>query len=150
MAERGLAAPPPPATAYEPIWCAWGYEREFSVPLVVGTLTKVKELGLQWAVLDDGWQQTHRRLAARPAKFAGGDAGMKAFVDAIHAQGLKARLWIAPLAVAPGQRRAARPHRHAAARQGRRAAGGELVELLLPLPGPTRRRSSARATSSAA
>ncbi|HEV8689499.1 MAG TPA: glycoside hydrolase family 36 protein [Ideonella sp.] len=102
MAERGLAAPQPPATSYEPIWCAWGYEREFSVPLVAGTLTKVKELGLQWAVLDDGWQQMTGDWRPDPAKFTGGEAGMKAFVDTIHAQGLKARLWIAPLAVAPG------------------------------------------------
>src|SRR5690242_6898625 len=27
MAERGLAAPPIPDSSYEPIWCAWGYER---------------------------------------------------------------------------------------------------------------------------
>ncbi|MFO1337183.1 MAG: glycoside hydrolase family 36 protein [Burkholderiaceae bacterium] len=102
MADRGLAAPHPPATAYQPIWCAWGYEREFSVPLVTGTLTKVKELGLQWAVLDDGWQVRTGDWRPDPAKFSGGEAGMKALVDAIHAEGLKARLWIAPLAVAPG------------------------------------------------
>ncbi len=102
MAERGLAAPHPPPAAYEPIWCAWGYEREFSVPLVTGTLSKVKELGLQWAVLDDGWQVRTGDWRPDPAKFAQGDAGMKALVDAIHAEGLKARLWIAPLAVAPG------------------------------------------------
>lgn len=103
MADRGLAAAhPPPTSAYEPIWCAWGYERQFSVPLVVGTLGKVKELGLQWAVLDDGWQVRTGDWRPDPAKFEGGEAGMKSLVDAIHAQGLKARLWIAPLAVAPG------------------------------------------------
>jgi alpha-galactosidase len=102
MAERGLASPRPPQAAYEPIWCAWGYEREFTVPLVTGTLSKVKELGLQWAVIDDGWQVRTGDWRPDPAKFAEGEAGMKALVQSIHAQGLKARLWIAPLAVAPG------------------------------------------------
>jgi alpha-galactosidase len=56
MAERGLRSPDCPDECYEPIWCAWGYERDFTVPLMVGTLKKAKELGLEWAVLDDGWQ----------------------------------------------------------------------------------------------
>jgi alpha-galactosidase len=30
MADRGLSAPQPPQSAYEPVWCAWGYERECS------------------------------------------------------------------------------------------------------------------------
>ena len=49
MAVRGIAAPQPPAESYEPIWCAWGYEREFSLERVRGTLPKVRELGLDWA-----------------------------------------------------------------------------------------------------
>ena len=48
--------PKVPAAAYEPIWCAWGYERDFTVDQVVATLPKASELGLGWAVLDDGWQ----------------------------------------------------------------------------------------------
>ena len=55
-----------------------------------------------------------------PQKFPGGDADMRRLVGPIHDAGLKARLWLAPLAVAPGIRPAARPHGHAAARQGRR------------------------------
>lgn len=102
MATQGLAAPNPPASAYEAIWCAWGYEREFSLPLVHGTLDKVKELGLRWAVLDDGWQRRTGDWTPDPAKFPQGEADMKALVNDIHARGLKARLWIAPLAVAPG------------------------------------------------
>jgi len=102
MALQGLVPARPPASAYEPIWCAWGYEREFSLPLVRGTLPKVKELGLHWAVLDDGWQRRTGDWTPDLAKFPRGEADMKALVDDIHAQGMKARLWIAPLAVAPG------------------------------------------------
>lgn len=102
MAAQGLAAPEPPASAYDGVWCAWGYEREFSLPLVRGTLGKVQELGLRWAVLDDGWQRLTGDWTPDPAKFPRGEADMKALVDDIHARGMKARLWIAPLAVAPG------------------------------------------------
>ena len=53
-ARRGLAAGA--AAAYEPIWCAWGYERDCTLQLIEDTLPKVRELGLRWAVIDDGWQ----------------------------------------------------------------------------------------------
>jgi alpha-galactosidase len=102
MTLQGIHAPVPPANAYEPVWCAWGYERQFSFPLVRATLPKMQELGLKWVVLDDGWQVRTGDWRPDPAKFPRGDADMKAFVDEIHSRGLLARLWIAPLQVAPG------------------------------------------------
>ena len=102
MTQQGISAPRPPASAYEPVWCAWGYEREFSFPLVRATLPKMQELGLKWVVLDDGWQVRTGDWRPDPAKFPRGDADMKAFVDEIHSRGLLARIWIAPLQVAPG------------------------------------------------
>jgi alpha-galactosidase len=62
----------------------------------------VKELGLSWAVLDDGWQIAEGDWRPNPAKFPRGDEDMKALVARIHAAGLKARLWWAPLAADPG------------------------------------------------
>ena len=102
MAVRGIAAPQPPAESYEPIWCAWGYEREFSLERVRGTLPKVRELGLDWAVLDDGWQTLTGDWNVDTAKFPRGEEDMKALVADIKSHGLKPRLWLAPLAVAPG------------------------------------------------
>ncbi len=102
MAAQGLAAPEPPRGAYEPQWCAWGYERDFSLDYVRATLPKVQELGFKWAVLDDGWQVRTGDWRPDLAKFPRGDEDMKALVADIHARGMKARLWIAPLAVAPG------------------------------------------------
>ncbi len=102
MAESGICAPKPPDSAYEPIWCAWGYERECTVPLIEGTLPKVRELGLRWAVIDDGWQTNVGDWNLSPAKFPKGDADMQRLVGNIRAQSLKPRLWIAPLAAAPG------------------------------------------------
>ncbi|HNS74337.1 MAG TPA: alpha-galactosidase, partial [bacterium] len=98
----GIPANKYPDTAYEPQWCAWGYERKFTMDQVVNTLPKAKELGYQWAVLDDGWQTAEGDWYLTKDKFPNGDADMIAFVDRIKAGGLKPQLWWCPLAVDPG------------------------------------------------
>jgi alpha-galactosidase len=102
MAERGLASPHPPRSAYEPIWCAWGYERECTPALISTTLPKVRELGLSWAVIDDGWQSDVGDWRPDPRKYPQGGADIQALVQDIRAHSLKPRLWVAPLAAAPG------------------------------------------------
>ncbi|WP_260599181.1 glycoside hydrolase family 36 protein [Sphingomonas endolithica] len=102
MAERGLSAPEIPESSYGPIWCAWGYERNFTAEQVYGTLPKAKELGFEWAVMDDGWQTSEGDWKLDRKKFPRGDADMKAFVKRIKADGMRPRLWLAPLAVDPG------------------------------------------------
>lgn len=102
MGERGLRAPDAPDESYEPIWCAWGYERDFTVPLMVGTLKKAKELGLEWAVLDDGWQTSEGDWKLDRNKFPHGADDMRSLVGAIKDAGLKPRLWVTPLAADPG------------------------------------------------
>lgn len=102
MAERGLAAPKVPQASYAPIWCAWGYERNFTTAQILATLPKAKSLGLEWVVLDDGWQTSEGDWAVDRAKFPRGDADLKVFADAIKAQGMKPRLWFSPLAADPG------------------------------------------------
>ncbi len=102
MAERGLAAARVPQASYAPIWCAWGYEREFTTEQIYGTLGKAKSLGLEWAVLDDGWQSSVGDWDVDRTKFPGGGADMKAFADRIRAEGMKPRLWFSPLAASPG------------------------------------------------
>ncbi|NOX19466.1 MAG: alpha-galactosidase [Chlorobi bacterium] len=100
--ENGVVFDKAPNDSYEPVWCAWGYERNFTVDEILNTLPKVKELGFKWVVLDDGWQTAEGDWYLNPKKFPNGDADMKAFVDKIHSYGLKAKLWWAPLAVDPG------------------------------------------------
>ena len=102
MDKRGVHIDPPQQSAYEPIWCAWGYRRDFNVPQVLNTLPEVKKLGFKWAVLDDGWQTAEGDWYLVKDKFPHGDEDMKKFVDTIHSYGLKAKLWWAPLAVDPG------------------------------------------------
>ncbi|MCC2977918.1 alpha-galactosidase [Sphingomonas sp. PL-96] len=102
MADRGLAAPTIPASSYEPIWCAWGYGRNFDTEQIYATLPKAKEVGLEWAVLDDGWQKSEGDWIVDQKRMKRGDADMKAFADRVKAAGMKPRLWLAPLAVDPG------------------------------------------------
>ena len=104
MQAQGIRLPDAPKDAFDPIWCAWGYGRAFTPVQVFETLPVVKQLGFGWAVLDDGWQVALGDWRPRPDKFPAGDADMKALVDRIHAAGLKAQLWWAPLGADPGSR----------------------------------------------
>jgi alpha-galactosidase len=102
MMRLGITFRPTPATCYEPQWCAWGYERKFTMDQVVNTLPKAKQLGFQWAVLDDGWQTAEGDWYLDKKKFPRGEQDMIDFVQRIKADGLKPQLWWSPLAVDPG------------------------------------------------
>ncbi|MEV7129166.1 glycoside hydrolase family 36 protein [Streptomyces sp. NPDC093260] len=101
MSDIGQRAPKVPASAFEPIWCAWGYERDFTVEQVTGTLPKAHEVGLRWVVLDDGWQTNEGDWDINTAKFPRGEADMRTFTKEIRDAGLRPRLWWAPLAADP-------------------------------------------------
>lgn len=102
MNDLGLHAPRVPEAAFAPIWCAWGYERDFTLEEVIATLPKARDIGLEWAVLDDGWQTNEGDWDVNPAKFPKGEADMRAFTKRIRDAGMLPRLWWAPLAADPG------------------------------------------------
>jgi len=102
MAKKGIVMPDSEPLAFEPMWCAWGYMRKFTVAEVIGTLAKVKELGFTWVTIDDGYQYAEGDWLPNPVTFPGGEAQMKKMVDTIHSMGLKAQIWWAPMAVDPG------------------------------------------------
>ncbi len=87
-----------PKSAYEPEWCAWGYERNFKVSDILKSLDEVKKLGIEWVTIDDGWQDNDGDWMPIKSKFPEGGKSMKNLVDKIHAKGLKVRLWWVPLA----------------------------------------------------
>jgi hypothetical protein len=101
MSDIGMRASKAPASAFDAVWCAWGYQRNFTVEQVLGTLPKVKDVGLTWAGLDDGWQTNEGDWEINLAKFPGGEADMKAFTRKIRDAGLLPRLWWTPLAADP-------------------------------------------------
>lgn len=98
---QGVTFPASEPEAFQPVWCAWGYERTFTVDEVLGTLPKVAELGFKWVDVDDGFQIAEGDWEPN-SRFPGGDRDMRRLTDAIHAHGLKAKLWWAPLAADPG------------------------------------------------
>ena len=102
MEEKGLTFEKFSPATYESEWCAWGYERNFTIDEVVGTFPKVSEMGYKWATIDDGWQTAEGDWFLNPKRFPNGDSDMKKFVVEIHKHNLKAMLWWAPLAVDPG------------------------------------------------
>ncbi len=102
LSDKGLKPSNIPAASYEPVWCAWGYDRNFKTAQIIETLPKAKALGLEWAGLDDGWQTSEGDWYLDRKKFPRGDADMAAFAAAARAAGLKPKLWFAPLAVDPG------------------------------------------------
>ena len=104
MLRRGLRLPPYGAAPYEPTWCAWGYERNFTPAQLYATLPKARELGLKWAVIDDGWQTSEGDWHLDRVKFPRGDADMRELTSAVRREGLRPKLWWAPLAADPGTR----------------------------------------------
>ena len=100
----GYEPPVSPADAFDAVWCAWGYERNFTEAEVVGTLPKVAELGFKWVDVDDGYQICEGDWDANDRIT---DDGMRRITDAIHNYGLKAKLWWAPMAADPDSRLAA-------------------------------------------
>jgi alpha-galactosidase len=101
MQAQGVKFQPAPASAFEPIWCAWGYGRTFTPTQVLGALPVVKKLGFSWVGVDDGWQSSDGDWGLVKTKFPNGDADMRSLVDQIHQQGFRAQIWWAPLAAKP-------------------------------------------------
>lgn len=100
MQSQGITFAEPNDEAFEAVWCAWGYERTFTINEVLGTLPKVKELGFKWVDVDDGFQICEGDWEPN-SRFPGGDRDMRRIADVIHGYGLKAKLWWAPMAADP-------------------------------------------------
>lgn len=101
MQAKGIKMAETEDAAFESVWCAWGYERKFTYEEIIKTLPKVKELGIKWAVLDDGFQIAEGDWDIPAKRFPNGNNDIKNLVDNIHSYGLKAKLWWAPLAADP-------------------------------------------------
>jgi alpha-galactosidase len=101
MIAKGVRLQSPPAGGFQPIWCAWGFGRNFQPKEIEDALPEAQKLGMGWVTMDDGWQTNLGDWQPNPQKFPNGDASVRALVDKIHARGMKAQLWWAPLSVSP-------------------------------------------------
>jgi alpha-galactosidase len=98
---EGWPIPRPSNAAYEPAWCGWGYEFDVTPAQMLGTIPKLKELGIPWATLDDRWFAGYGDWLPRPDTFPGDS--IRTMVDAFHREGIKVQVWWLPLGVEDGQ-----------------------------------------------
>jgi alpha-galactosidase len=99
--KEGLSKPANNNENYAVAWCGWGYEFGVTPKEMLGTIPKLKELGIHWATLDDGWFNNYGDWQPRPPAFAG--TALQDMVKSFHQQGIKVQLWWLPLAVEDGK-----------------------------------------------
>jgi alpha-galactosidase len=101
LQKEGWNVPKPSNEAYSVAWCGWGYEFNVTPKEMLGTVPKLKEMGIKWATLDDRWFDTYGDWNPRSDTFPGNS--IKQMVDDFHKQGIYAQLWWLPLGVEDGQ-----------------------------------------------
>jgi alpha-galactosidase len=101
LQKEGWNVPKPSSEAYNVAWCGWGYEFNVTPKEMLGTVPKLKEMGIKWATLDDRWFDTYGDWNPRTDTFPGDS--IKQMVDDFHKQGIYAQLWGLPLGVEDGQ-----------------------------------------------
>jgi alpha-galactosidase len=99
--KEGLAKPTNNEENYAVSWCGWGYEFAVTPKQMLDTVPKLKELGIHWATLDDGWFNDYGDWQPREQAFPGN--AMQDMVRQFHQQGIKVQLWWLPLAVEDGR-----------------------------------------------
>lgn len=99
--KEGLTRPANNDQNYAVAWCGWGYEFGVTPKQMLDTIPKLKELGIHWATLDDGWFNNYGDWQPRSPQFAG--TAIQDMVKQFHEQGIKVQLWWLPLAVEDGQ-----------------------------------------------
>jgi len=101
LQKEGWNLPKPSNEAYNISWCGWGYEFNVTPTQMLGTVPKLKELGIKWATLDDRWFDTYGDWNPRAETFPGDS--IKKMTDDFHKEGLLVQLWWLPLGVEDGQ-----------------------------------------------
>ncbi len=100
LEKEGLAKPANNDENYAVSWCGWGYEFGVTPKQMLDTIPKLKELGIHWATLDDGWFRNYGDWEPRSPAFAG--SAITDMVKQFHEQGIKVQLWWLPLGVEDG------------------------------------------------
>src|SRR5580693_8017156 len=69
LQKEGWELTKPSSEAYNASWCGWGYEFNVTAAQMLGTVPKLKEMGIKWATLDDRWFTTYGDWDPRPETF---------------------------------------------------------------------------------
>ena len=100
LAKEGLEKPRNHDENYAVSWCGWGYEFGVTPKQMLDTIPKLKELGIHWATLDDGWFNNYGDWQPNSTAFIGG--AIPDMVKKFHDQGMKMQVWWLPLGVEDG------------------------------------------------
>jgi alpha-galactosidase len=101
LQKEGWELPKPSSEAYKVSWCGWGYQENVTPAQMLGTIPKLKELGITWATLDDRWFDVYGDWNPRADTFPGDS--IRKMTDAFHKEGVMVQLWWLPLGVEDGQ-----------------------------------------------
>jgi alpha-galactosidase len=101
LQREGWTIPKPTNEDYNMSWCGWGYEFNVTPAQMLGTIPKLKELGIKWATLDDRWFSNYGDWEPRSDTFPGDS--IKRMVDDFHHQGILVQVWWLPIGVEDGQ-----------------------------------------------
>jgi alpha-galactosidase len=101
LQKEGWELPKPSSEAYNVSWCGWGYEFNVTPAQMLGTVPKLKEMGIKWVTLDDRWFDVYGDWNPRADTFPGDS--IKKMTDDFHKEGMLAQLWWLPLGVEDGQ-----------------------------------------------
>lgn len=101
LQKEGWELPKPSSEAYNVSWCGWGYEADVTPAQMLGTVPKLKELGIKWVTLDDRWFDNYGDWNPRADTFPGDS--IKKMADDFHKEGMLAQIWWLPLAVEDGE-----------------------------------------------
>ena len=101
LQKEGWELPKPSSEAYNVSWCGWGYDADVTPAQMLGTIPKLKELGIKWVTLDDRWFDVYGDWNPRRDTFPGDS--IKKMVDSFHKQNMLTQLWWLPLAVEDGE-----------------------------------------------
>jgi alpha-galactosidase len=97
---KGVSLAHPTEADYQANWCGWGYEMDFTPKQMLGTIPKLKELGLKWATLDAGWFKARGDWEPRTDTFP--DDSLQKVVKAYHDAGIRITLWWIPIVAEDG------------------------------------------------
>jgi alpha-galactosidase len=103
LQRQGWIIPKPTNEDYNVSWCSWGYEFDVTPAQMLGTVPKLKELGIKWATLDDRWFENYGDWEPRADTFPGNS--IKKMVDDLHQQGILVQIWWLPIGVEDGKGR---------------------------------------------
>jgi alpha-galactosidase len=101
LQKEGWELTKPSNEAYNVSWCGWGYEFNVTPAQMLGTVPKLKEMGIKWATLDDRWFNNYGDWQPRKETFPGDS--IQRMVRDFHKQGILVQLWWLPLGVEDGQ-----------------------------------------------